>query len=95
MKIKLFLLTICVLTFGLTSCSDNARAKTFGGEMTFEVPADKVFVNVTWKGDELWVLTKERKNSTNYLTYTFLEDNSSGFFEGTVVIKHLRPPLTK
>lgn len=93
MRNNILILATCMIAF--TGCSENSRAKAFGGTMNFEVPSDQAFVNVTWKDESLWVLTKDRAvTDTDYSTYHFIEDSSGGWFEGDVIIKQLKPGQT-
>jgi starvation-inducible outer membrane lipoprotein len=65
--------------------------RTFGGTGTLEIPADKKFVNVTWKGNELWIITRNRTLiDTTYETYQFQEKSSWGMVEGTYIIKETK-----
>ena len=71
----------------LSSCTDNTRVKNFGGTAVLNLRSDQKLVNVTWKNDELWVLTKTRTSAdTSYNTYNFSEKSSWGVIEGTYTI---------
>jgi hypothetical protein len=71
----------------LTACTDNNRARNWGGTEDLEVPADRKFVNVTWKENQLWIVTKDRTAAdSTYDTYRFQEKSSWGVLEGTIVI---------
>ena len=73
---------------GFKFFTSNWWAKKAGGTITYNVPADQKFVNVTWKDSDLWVLTKNRNLSeTARTTYHFSEESSLGLLEGTVIIK--------
>ena len=83
---KKLILSVAALTM-LASCTENSRVKNFGGTGEFEIPASQKFVNVTWKNDELWVLTKDHTSAdTTYSTYRFQENSSYGMIEGTYII---------
>ena len=66
-------------------CTKNQRAKQFGGTMEIEIPTNKKFVNATWKDDDLWYLTRDRKPGEEPETWTFEEDSSFGVLEGKVI----------
>lgn len=88
MKKLLLLLTFIVI--GFTSCTDNARVRTWGGTETINLEPGVRLVNITWKGGEktttsLWILTK--KDTTKPSTYSFKEKSSLGVMEGEVIIK--------
>lgn len=70
----------------LTGCTANQRAKKFGGTMRVEVPPHRKLVTVTWKDENLWVLTRERKPGEKPEVYSFREESSFGLIEGEVEI---------
>lgn len=84
---NLLLALICV---GFVSCTDNSRARVWGGTETITLEPGVRLVNITWKGGEksttsLWLLTK--KDTTKPSTYSFKEKSSFGVMEGEVIIK--------
>lgn len=70
----------------LSSCTENARAKRFGGTIKYELDEGRKFENVTWKGEELWILTTEMEESHTPKTYVFEEKSRLGIVEGKVMI---------
>ena len=55
---KLFV--VAALALVMVSCTDQQRAKSFGGTSTVELPSGEKLVNVTWKGEaDLWYLTRK------------------------------------
>ena len=72
----------------LASCTENNRARVWGGTETIQLEEGVRLVNVTWKGDKgstsLWMLTK--KDTTKPSTYYFKEKSSFGVMEGQVII---------
>jgi hypothetical protein len=83
---KKFYFTIATLLL-LASCTENQRAKSFGGTSTMNLTKGEKLVNVTWKGDEIWYLTRPMKSDESPETYTYREESSLGVIEGTVIIK--------
>ena len=85
---KLFaLVLISMLTMLVaTSCTDNQRAKKWGGNMSYTVQPGEHFVNATWKDADLWYLTKEMKSTDTAETYTFKEKSDLGIQNGTVIL---------
>jgi hypothetical protein len=79
------LFTLGILTMGLVSCTDNQRARQFGGTEYIDLPAGTRLSNITWKEDQLWVLT--RPDTTAPTTYTLQEKSSWGVLEGQVIIR--------
>jgi hypothetical protein len=69
----------------LVSCTENTRARVWGGTETIELDSGVRLVNVTWKeGSSLWILTK--KDTTKASTYSFSEKSNLGVMEGNVII---------
>jgi hypothetical protein len=71
----------------LTGCTANRRARQFGGTQNITLPSKTKFVNLTWKDDDLWILTRPSQEGETPVTYTFQEDSSFGVLEGAVIIK--------
>jgi uncharacterized protein YcfL len=80
-KVLLGLLGIVMLV----SCTENTRARVWGGSQTIQLEKGVRLVNVTWKeGSDLWILTK--KDTTKASTYSFSEKSNLGVMEGQVII---------
>jgi hypothetical protein len=77
--------------FTLSSCTQNERVKQFGFSGQIQIAADQQFVNATWKGNDLWIVTKTRTSSdTVYSQYQFGENSSWGILEGSYTITETR-----
>lgn len=85
MKLKALLL-IGILAF-LPACTQNQRAKKWGGTATVTLPAGQKLVNVTWKTDQIWYLTRPMKEGEKPETLTFQEESSFGLIEGKVIFQ--------
>ncbi len=70
----------------LTSCTQNQRVKKWGGTGNINLPKGTKLVNVTWKNDQLWYLTRPMTESDITETYNFQEESSWGIIEGTYII---------
>ena len=82
------LLLALVITAALaTSCTEQQRARQFGGNATVNLPKGEKLVLATWKVDNLWYLTRPMNDADKIETYTFRESSSFGFAEGTVTIR--------
>jgi hypothetical protein len=86
MKKKLFIIFIGVLLITLAGCTRNQMARKFGGNSKLELPSGQKLVNITWKNDNLWYLTRPMKESEIPETYMFSEDSNIGILEGSVTI---------
>ena len=78
---KLFVLALGVVV--LTSCTENARARRFGGTEEVTLKPNEVVLNVTWKESEMWICTQDTVTNTTY----FREKSAWGVMEGTVILK--------
>jgi hypothetical protein len=75
-----------VLGLGLFSCTENSRVKNFGGEGDLHLPSGNKLVNVTWKENQIWYLTRPMTSTDEVVTYTFKEESSWGVVQGTFFI---------
>jgi hypothetical protein len=75
---------------GMVSCTQNEMAKSFGGDVVYNLPKGQKLINVTWKEDHLWYLTKPMTATDTPETYTFKEKSSFGFVEGTVTLNEIK-----
>lgn len=81
MKKLILALTIAA---SLTSCTDNARSRQFGGTETIVLPVNYVLVNCTWKETDLWLLTKDTTTGQLF----FNEKSSWGILEGSIFFEN-------
>lgn len=88
---KLFSVALLTIsTMFLAGCTENIRAKTLGGTAIETLAPNTKLVNVTWKDDELWILTRPSRPGENPETYKFIEKSRFGIIEGKVVIRETR-----
>jgi hypothetical protein len=69
-----------------TSCTENQRARKFGGDQTITLLPRQRLDNITWKGDEIWILSHPATNGESAEVHTFDEKSSFGIVEGTITI---------
>jgi hypothetical protein len=74
---------IVLAVIAMISCTENSRAKRWGGSETVTLKKNEVLVNLTWKDSDLWVLSKDTLTGIKYLR----EKSSWGMMEGEIVIK--------
>lgn len=74
------------VALSLASCTENDRVKNFGGNGDIELAPGQKLEMVTWKSNELWVLTSIRPDSVKPQTYQFSEKSSWGIVEGSYKI---------
>ncbi len=80
---KKLLLPIVAILVIASSCTENSRVKNFGGEGTINLPQGRKLINITWKEDEIWYLTRPMNSDEVAETYKFHEESSWGAIEGT------------
>lgn len=83
---NIFLLLLLIVVVGLSSCTEQTMAKSYGGDYTLELPAGQKLVTATWKDVEFWYLTRPMRDGEEAETYYFKEDSNFGIMEGTVTI---------
>lgn len=84
-KIFILIATMFLATTILSGC--NSISRNFGGSTTINLPKGEKLVNVTWKEDSIWYLTKPMTSGDVAETYKFHEDSNFGVMEGTVIVK--------
>ena len=72
-----------MLAISLAACTENSRVKNWGGEGTINLPKGRKLVNITWKENQVWYLTRPMNASDSAETYQFHEESSWGAIEGT------------
>ena len=82
-QVVLIVIIMLALINGMTSCTANERAKHYGGSQTINLSEGERLVNVTWKGDNMWILTKSDPSSKPQ-TYSFKEKSSYGILQGEI-----------
>lgn len=78
-RLSIFIL----LAISLAACTENSRVKNWGGEGTINLPKGRKLVNITWKENQVWYLTRPMNASDSAETYQFHEESSWGAIEGT------------
>ena len=79
------LFALISLTLIVSSCTQNERAKAWGGTAKIDLPAGTKFVTATWKGSELWYSTRPARPGESPETTTFSESSSWGLVQGSVI----------
>lgn len=81
------LVLLLFVSLFMLSCTQNQRARNFGGDSTVYLPEGKKLVNVSWKEDDLWYLVRDRQDGESIETYQLIEDSSYGVLSGTVTLQ--------
>lgn len=84
-KIKYIAALLAVIAL-IAGCTQNQRARQFGGSMTYELTPNRTLVTVTWEQDHLWILTRPMHTNETAETYELDEKSSWGVMQGKIVI---------
>lgn len=82
---KYLLLVALAISSVFSSCTDNQMARNYGGTEEVTLQDNHELLNVTWKQDDMWIITKDTTTNICYAQ----EKSSWGLLEGTIV---LNPP---
>lgn len=86
MIIKSLLISTSVvlgLIMVIASCTSNQRARRWGGTEQVQLQKNEVLLSVTWKENNMWVLTRDTLTNVNH----FREHSSYGVIEGEVMFE--------
>lgn len=87
MKKILTVVVIFALAVILVGCTDQSRAKGFGGTAIINLPKGEKLVNATWKDENIWYLTRPMRENENAEKYSFKESSSFGLLQGEVILQ--------
>lgn len=90
MKKILFAIAFGLLLLACCSCTENLRARTYGGTTTVELEPGQKLIEVTWKETSLWYLTEPMEPGYEPKTKVFQEDSRFGVMEGKVIFHEKR-----
>lgn len=85
MKTKVLLFLVAMFSiFSLSSCTENQRARQFGGDITIRLKPGEKLMMATWKGTDLFYLTEPMEEGYVPKVKNFYEDSSYGMLQTTV-----------
>lgn len=87
---RIILILTALLCIVLTSCTEQQRTREFGGKMEIKLPAGQELMEVTWKENDLFYLTRPMTPDYVPVTKTFQESSSWGMMESTVLFIETR-----
>lgn len=79
---KKLLITLFIAATFLASCTDNQRARKWGGEEEITLEPHQELLTVTWKESDMWVVTRDTLTGICYAQ----EKSNWGLLEGTIII---------
>ena len=74
----------------MIGCTEQERAKYYGGNSTVNLEPNMKLINVTWKEADIWYLTKPMNDTDKAETYYFTESSSYGVWEGRLKIVEIK-----
>lgn len=83
----MFPLMVAVLL--LTSC-ENLVTRNFGGSQTIELEKGQRLIEITFKDNDLWILTEPMDSDYVPKNKTFYEDSNLGVMQGKITIVESR-----
>ena len=81
MKKIIFILALGLVTLFTSSYTEQIRARTFGGELTIQVPKGQKLTMATWKESNLFYLYEEMDSDYIPKTKMFVESSAYGVLE--------------
>lgn len=81
-------IVFCVVC--MRGCSSQNRAFKYGGTEEVTLEPNRKLVEITWKGNALWYLTREMRPNEVAEDYIFQEKDVTGWLEGTVIIHEVK-----
>ena len=73
-----------------TGCTQNVRARIYGGTAQVDLPKGRKLVTATWKDSNLWILTRPMRDGEPVESYELTESSSFGVLQGSVVLKEIK-----
>lgn len=70
----------------LTACTEQTMTRNFGGNQEIELGKGQRLVELTWKDNNLWILTEPMDSDYVPKTKTFYEISEWGAWEGFIAI---------
>ncbi len=69
------------------SCTDNIRARQLGGTAYIDVTRGQKVIGVTFKENNIWILTRPAKLGEVAEVIEFTEHSNFGVLNGKVILK--------
>ena len=81
---------LAVIALALSSCTENQRARTFGGTATINVEKGKKVMMATWKDEDLFYMVEDMEPDYVPHNKELIESSNFGVIESKVVFKESR-----
>lgn len=83
---KIYFIIIVILTT-LSSCTEQVRVRTLGGDMEVQVPKGYKVTSATWKESDLFYFVEPMEEGYEPKEKMFIEDSSYDVFESKIIFK--------
>lgn len=84
------IITLVALLTIATSCTEQYKARHYGGKMKIELPKGERLINATWKESDLFYLTEPMDSGYVPKEKVFRESSSLGIFESEIIFMESR-----
>lgn len=74
-------LMVAITLLALTSCTEQDRARHYGGTESVKLAPQERFINATWKGTDLWIVVQDTTTGVFYMK----ENSALGVLEGKII----------
>ena len=74
----------------LCSCTKQMMTRNYGGSSEIKLEKGQRLVEMTWKNDNLWILTEPMDSDYVPKTKVFYENSIFGIWEGKIVIIEMK-----
>lgn len=91
MKKLIFGIVLAIaIGFGMSSCTENQRARAFGGTAIIQVEPGQKVMMATWKNEDLFYMIEDMEDDYVPHNKTLIESSSFGIIESKVIFKESR-----
>ena len=87
--VGIFVSVICI-AFARYIFGAYTFSRSYGGDSVVTIESNRKVLNVTWKGDSLWILTREMNPSDEAESYTYREYSNFSILEGEIIVKEIK-----
>jgi hypothetical protein len=84
------LLIALVAILALTSCTEQIRARQFGGKIEIDVPSGYKVTSATWKASDIFYFIEPMEENYTPKEKKFIESSSYGVLETEVTFREHR-----
>lgn len=72
------IILVLILSLSLVGCTEQERARNFGGHQDINLTCGQKLLMASWKEDDIWLLTRRMQEHETPETYSYDESSSWG-----------------